>query len=704
MCANWISTERIRRLFAALALILLPGTALAQGTLLQAGPFTPRHAPMYVGAAGQGQAYLQDSGPASGGPPGIGLSETLQVSPSPYSQTGTGPFGTHNCEYSAPVQLGVYNYLCTDPNAGGGALITAGAVGQNFGGLFISLNGGTPIPFPFVLPNPTGINNFISATAFNAVCNGTSDDGAHLIAALTQAQSQGGGLVALPAGSTCAFGETLPVQLGSTGFTCISPGGNQAGPTTGCVLKWIGLAGGKMITGITPSGGGNYRLAGLEFQGLTLEGNGAGWGLYLQSVYKCVLDGLTFTGTFNGGAVVEFAVLQTASLAETISTQNCNSQNLTINTLGTSAGLQLDEWTNGSSGGNASYNFFANTSITVASGSIGIKCVGCDNNRFLTTRVFGATDSIDLLPYTAGGEYYPANGNLFDQLYYSGSFNARGQGTTPGCVAFTFGSGTETAECSFANVIANLDTTNGPSAPTIEVGAQLNWSTDEGTHVGTSILAGTANTFPGFVATSAISQTNTCGNDALTYAAAHGSTSAFLCDPSNLAVFENTSLASVFNLTFSGSGSSAILTFGQPVGTGSIAFDIVSTIFDGVVLPGSNFGVNIGSASENWATIYGATWGAANGSDSWSCATNITASTAGNFACSFNGSAMLTLLKTGGASFAQYTVAGLPGCGAGAKGYSAVATDLSSPTYGGTLTGGSTAVRIVTCDGTSWRS
>lgn len=48
------------------------------------------------------------------------------------------------------------------------------------------------------------------------------------------------------------------------------------------------------------------------------------------------------------------------------------------------------------------------------------------------------------------------------------------------------------------------------------------------------------------------------------------------------------------------------------------------------------------------------------------------------------------------------TVATLPTCNSGAKGETFSVTDASAPTYGATLTGGSTVFALAVCDGTNW--
>jgi hypothetical protein len=131
--------------FAA-ALLLIPSLALAQGSILQAGPPTGGHAPMYTPFGGL-QAVIQDSGPASGGQAGLGLSELLQVARSPNASSGTGPMGTHECMYDAPVASGSYHFLCFDPNAQGGGLIDYGAAGT-----------ATPLPLQFMVNGAVGTN------------------------------------------------------------------------------------------------------------------------------------------------------------------------------------------------------------------------------------------------------------------------------------------------------------------------------------------------------------------------------------------------------------------------------------------------------------------------------------------------------------------------------------------------------------------
>lgn len=127
-----MKTRKLAFVWLALIGLLLSSPAYAQSALLQAGPITPGHAPMYTNS-GSSQAVVQDSGPAAGGPVGLGMGEGLYVARGvgtpPYISQGTGPYGTNWCDYDAPITNATgYHYLCLSANAGGG-LIAYGSGG-----------------------------------------------------------------------------------------------------------------------------------------------------------------------------------------------------------------------------------------------------------------------------------------------------------------------------------------------------------------------------------------------------------------------------------------------------------------------------------------------------------------------------------------------------------------------------------------------
>src|SRR5580698_68445 len=113
---------KLLRTIAIAALCLAPSLAGAQ-SILQGGPWTAGHAPMYVGQ-GSSQPVVQDSGPAGGGGVGVGLGEQLLTARGtgtlPYVGQGTGPFGTNWCDYDAPITNATgYHFLCMSPDATG---------------------------------------------------------------------------------------------------------------------------------------------------------------------------------------------------------------------------------------------------------------------------------------------------------------------------------------------------------------------------------------------------------------------------------------------------------------------------------------------------------------------------------------------------------------------------------------------------------
>lgn len=120
-------------LFPLLALIALAGQAGAQAPILQGGPWSFGHLPIY-GNPGSAQPSVFDSGPARGAGIGQGISElNLQATGTgspPFAGQGTGPFGTVACLYDGPITSAAgYHYLCLSPNAQGGGLIAYGAGG-----------------------------------------------------------------------------------------------------------------------------------------------------------------------------------------------------------------------------------------------------------------------------------------------------------------------------------------------------------------------------------------------------------------------------------------------------------------------------------------------------------------------------------------------------------------------------------------------
>lgn len=148
----------IARALLALFALTVSGAAHAQSTLLQAGAPAPGHASMYLNGYSP-QPLVQDSGPAAGGGPGIGLSEVGITSrgtgTAPFANSGTGPLAEHFCINDAPTTNATgYHYLCLDPNAQGGALLDYGAAGTAAQLPLKFVINGQSYTFPFT---PTGV-------------------------------------------------------------------------------------------------------------------------------------------------------------------------------------------------------------------------------------------------------------------------------------------------------------------------------------------------------------------------------------------------------------------------------------------------------------------------------------------------------------------------------------------------------------------
>ena len=108
----------------SLAALMAASPAFAQSSLLQAGPVTPGHQPMYSGS-GYSQPLLQDGGGSGGGGLGVNPGELgitsragNNVNIAPYANNGNGPLGEHFCMFDAPTTNPTgYHYFCFDPDA-----------------------------------------------------------------------------------------------------------------------------------------------------------------------------------------------------------------------------------------------------------------------------------------------------------------------------------------------------------------------------------------------------------------------------------------------------------------------------------------------------------------------------------------------------------------------------------------------------------
>ena len=142
----------VSRLFLFLAALLFAAPAFAQQSLLQSGPTTAGHMPMYL-SNGSYNPIVTDSGQAGGGAPGVGLSELNITARCTFgilcTNDGSGPNGEHMCVQDAPTTSSVgYHSLCIDANINGQGYISYQALGGAMQQPFTIYVNGQAFSFP----------------------------------------------------------------------------------------------------------------------------------------------------------------------------------------------------------------------------------------------------------------------------------------------------------------------------------------------------------------------------------------------------------------------------------------------------------------------------------------------------------------------------------------------------------------------------
>ena len=305
-------------------------------------------------------------------------------------------------------------------------------------------------------------------------------------AAVTAAQSNGGGIIRIPAGAVCSVASTIAVSQSYIGFECAGPEGIHTGTVvpTSCSLKWTGASGGTIMSIIAPTGStSDSFLTGDAVRGITFDGNAglAANGLVIETIRNSDFRNLAFQ-SFNGGNVLYVGTIHatTSNFGDSCDTQFNEFDNIAINQFaGSSVGVYFDVWLNAAyenDGCGGTFNTFRNLDMGTSTGK-GIVINGGDNNQFFNTRVYETTTTVHALEFdivTNGSISYPANSNVFFHFTTNGVTYAVGQSTVPSCVAYTSSFGL--TSCTQANKIYDLDVLDGAPAPTIETGAQLIYS------------------------------------------------------------------------------------------------------------------------------------------------------------------------------------------------------------------------------------
>lgn len=217
-----------RWLFAIALLLAFHAPAEAQSTVLQGGPFTPGHLPLYTYNNFSSQPVLSDAGGAGGGTVGVNPSEmgisAVGTGSPPFVAQGTGPNGENICDYDGPTTSAAgYHALCFSPNALGGGLISYNAFG-----------GASPLPLLFQ------VNGSLTGTILGPGSS-TSGDFACWNDTTGTLLSDCGATVSIAKGgtgqvtATAAINALLPSQTGNSG---------KALETNGTVASWQSVAGG----------------------------------------------------------------------------------------------------------------------------------------------------------------------------------------------------------------------------------------------------------------------------------------------------------------------------------------------------------------------------------------------------------------------------------------------------------------------------
>ena len=334
---------------------------------------------------------------------------------------------------------------------------------------------------------PTGTsNNQAASTAFvqqaaaaaigtpvQLACNGTTDDGATIQAAINGLPVKGGNILLWTAGASSCNLRTALTNDGKPNVTLTAQGlGNVAhqggSQLTQCAipLVWNGSGGATMITFTAPvlSGSNNQWLLGGGLQGVCLFGNSlAAYDLVVASQYH----GLYSNIYLDGATTADIELTDDASLSTDIADDQFDTfSNIYISagTVANSIGLLISYTTS-----NPSFVNFFGLDINFTTGGTGIKDVGGDNNHFYGTRVFrnaGSGPAVDLSINSTLN--FPADSETFYGLSTNAPIIARGTSSFPGKTA------------TYGNTIYGLDKGNATPDPTIESGATIAWFDSDG--------------------------------------------------------------------------------------------------------------------------------------------------------------------------------------------------------------------------------
>lgn len=297
---------------------------------------------------------------------------------------------------------------------------------------------------------------------FGAVGDGATDDRAAIQAAIDWVAGLGGGTVYLPPG-TYAIG-TGGLSITARGVKLRGAGAGFFNPSTGAepatILKYVGVAGGDVLTVASVSGVGNNKITGCGVIGLGVDGNAlAARGVVIQSVNES-----EFALAASGCTSVQLEVGTVAALADARDPQMNLFHYVRVRATGAQNGILMDCGV----GANVSLNEFGYLYAQHESG-YGIKLGNTDNNTFenlFASRIGGGTGVGVIFGAADGVTSAHSRGNVVMRCS-PGSGGVTAQGTPTA------------ANASADNLLLYLDKENGAADPVIETGATLTWGTNK---------------------------------------------------------------------------------------------------------------------------------------------------------------------------------------------------------------------------------
>lgn len=326
--------------------------------------------------------------------------------------------------------------------------------------------------------SPTNWNadhkNTEDVTFHGAVGDGVTDDAAAITAAIAALPSAGG-IVTFPVGIFAIASTISLVDKPNVGL--VGKGAEhhifQSGLTKGTILKWIGAAGGTMLS-VGSSAALTTSTSGQRLEGIALDGqNSAAIGLLITSL---------FWGTFRDLHIRECTTvacdMTSVSMSGAEDVQGNVFEKISVRQITSASGKGIRLGSGADGIGNTSLNHFHDVQVYHRNG-IGLELNDCDGNRFYGVWV----------QREAGGT---GIGVELDGSNHASSGHARQNG-------FFFlqpGAGGVTARASgFSlpstdNVVYGYSLGNSSALPTIEAGAGLQVHVTDGYLKGASLGVG----------------------------------------------------------------------------------------------------------------------------------------------------------------------------------------------------------------------